>query len=393
MKRQTLLFVNPWFGVIGPNVGMEQLSAEALARGHAVHVVAPVSDRFSEALERRGARLHYWPGLELTQRWSNPLLLARHVARSWRVAHSLASLAREVQANVICVNGENQLIAPRAGRLAKQPVVVIIRGVRFLGMGAVGRAYFAVQRRWVTQYMAISETTRAALLAVGVPAHQVALAGNGVDTDSFNSGPRDSGLAESLGIPKGSRVVGSVGHLEPVKGIHHLVEAFCLLARRLPDVVCLLVGGTDDPAAADYVESLHTSVEQHGLGHRLVFTGYRKDVADLVRLMDVVVHPSESESFGRSIAEAMACGKPVIGFAVGAVPELVLDGQTGIVVRPFDTAALAAAIERLLIDESRRQQMGAAGRQRARELYDLKRNVGAAISLLEEVADDNQRES
>ncbi len=109
--------------------------------------------------------------------------------------------------------------------------------------------------------------------------------------------------------------------------------------------------------------------------------------------MDVVVHPSESESFGRSIAEAMACGKPVIGFAVGAVPELVLDGQTGIVVRPFDTAALAAAIERLLIDESRRQQMGAAGRQRARELYDLKRNVGAAISLLEEVADDNQRES
>jgi glycosyltransferase involved in cell wall biosynthesis len=384
----TILFVNPWFGVIGPNIGMEQLAAEARARGHAVHIVAPLCDSFSRALEGRGVRMHYWPDLELTQRWTGPLCLVRHLARSWKVSTRLGGLARQVEADVMCVNGENLLLAPRAGQVAGRPVAVIIRGVRFVELGVVGQAYFGIQQRWVQKYVAISQTTHRALLKVGVPVEQITMVCNGVDTSAYCNGPPKPGLADSLGIPRGSRVVGSIGHLERIKGIHHLIGAFSLLAEQMPDAICLLVGGTDDPNAEAYVESLHTRVAEHGLESRVIFTGYRKDVPDLVRLMDIVVHPSESESFGRSIAEAMASGRPVVGFDVGAVPELIVDGQTGLVVRPFDTAGLAAVIKRLLNDEPLRQQMGRAAQQRVRELYDLKRNVAAAIDILEQLADE-----
>jgi glycosyltransferase involved in cell wall biosynthesis len=170
--------------------------------------------------------------------------------------------------------------------------------------------------------------------------------------------------------------------------MHHLLEAFCQLAGRMPDAVCLLVGGTNDPKARAYVESLHARVAKHNLGTRVIFTGYRKDVPDLVRLMDVVVHPSESENCPRAVIEAQACGRPVVGFLVGGMPEVVREGQTGLLVKPFDTAALAGAIEQLLSDEPLRQQMGSAAKKRARDLYDLKRNVAAVIDLLEHLGDD-----
>jgi glycosyltransferase involved in cell wall biosynthesis len=391
--RRTLLFVNPWSGIIGPNVGMGQFVAEALDRGHTVHVVAPVRDQFSAGLEQVGAMLHYWPRLELTQRWKNPLSLASHLSRSWNVSSELGRLATQVGADVLCFNGENQLLAPRAGRVAGRPVAVVIRGVRFIELGALARWFFTIQRMWVTKYLAVSEVARQGLVNLGVPMERVTVVHNGVDTSVYGDGPPPPGLARSLGIPPGSRVIGAVGHLERIKGFHHLIEAFGSLAGRFPDTTCLLVGGTDDPHAAAYGDSLHARVAELGLEGRVIFTGYRKNVPDLMRLMDVVVHPSESESFGRSIAEAMAGAKAVIGFDVGAVPELIDHGETGLVVQPFDTTALAGAVERLLCDEDLRRKMGAAARERALKYYDAKRNVAAAIDFLEQMADDSRLKS
>jgi glycosyltransferase involved in cell wall biosynthesis len=342
-------------------------------------------DRFSEALARLGVQMYYWPELELTQRWKNPFRLLSHLGRSWTVSSRLGQLARQVGADVICVNGENLLLAPRAGRIARRPVSVIIRGLRFAELGAIGRLYFAIQRRWVRQYVAVSQTARDGLMDVGVPSDRVRVVCNGVDTSIFDDGPPKPGQAESLGIPQGNRVVGSVGHLEQVKGTHHLIESFCQLAGRMSDVTCLLVGDGDH-TGGPYLNSLHAKVAANGLDRRVCFAGYRDDTADLLRLMMVVVHPSESENCPRAVIEAQACGRPVVGFRVGGMPEVVEDGRTGILVRPFDTTALASAIERLLNDEPLRLRMGQAGRERVCKQYDLKRNIAVTIDLLEQSA-------
>ncbi|MDY7011396.1 MAG: glycosyltransferase family 4 protein, partial [Planctomycetota bacterium] len=124
-----------------------------------------------------------------------------------------------------------------------------------------------------------------------------------------------------------------------------------------------------------------------GIADRVIFAGRRTDIPDLLRLVDVLVHPSETESFGRTIAEAMACEKPVVGFRVGAVGELISDGQTGILIEPFDTEAMAEATVRLLKDENLRRLMGEAGRERALRLYDLKTNIAAMVDVIEQVAE------
>ena len=146
-------------------------------------------------------------------------------------------------------------------------------------------------------------------------------------------------------------------------------------------------GSTNKTYARTYARGLQDAAERLSVMDRLRFCGYREDVPELLACMDVVVHPSETESFGRAIAEAMACGKPVVGFDVGAVGELIDDGRTGILVPPFDPDGLARAVVRLLRDDALRAGMGRAAREKALRCYDVRRTIGAAIDVLESKAE------
>lgn len=316
---RTILFVNPWQGVIGPNVGMGQLAREALSRGHAVHIVLRECDEAAEALLHSGAQLHVMQGLELTPRSVRLLSLGKHLLRTWAASRRVAALARRIAADVICINSENMLLMPRAGRLAERRVMVVVRGIRFMELGLAGRAYFGLQKRWVDRYLAVSNSVRDGLLGMGVADGRISVVCNGVDTQVFAPGPPDAAKAGQLGIPPGHSVVAAVSHLVARKGMHHLIEALGHVMRGRPQTTCLIVGGVLDEESRPYADALKKRAAELGIADRVRFLGSRNDVADIFRLGDVVVHPSETESFGRTIAEAMACGKPVVGFRVGAV--------------------------------------------------------------------------
>jgi glycosyltransferase involved in cell wall biosynthesis len=353
-----------------------------------VHVVVPAQDDRAARLEEAGCALHVFPDLALTRRTGNLLVILQQAARAWRTAARLGRLARRLRADVICVNGENLLFAPRAGRWARCPAVCIVRGIRFGELGRAGRAYLAVQQPWVHTYLAVSHTAGRALEAAGVPREKVRVICNGVDATLCIPAERSATLAAELGVGPCDPVIGAVGHLVPHKGMHHLLEIFALLARDFPRLRCILVGDTNDETNRPYATALRARAAELGLAGRAIFAGYREDIPSLFRLMDVVMHPAETESFGRAIAEAMACGKPVVGFRVGAVSELIDDGQTGYVVPPFDVPAAALAVGRLLADPVLRRRLGEMGRRKALREYDLHRNTGETLDLLEQSARD-----
>ena len=105
----------------------------------------------------------------------------------------------------------------------------------------------------------------------------------------------------------------------------------------------------------------------------MIWTGFRSDVPELLRLCDIFVLPSVREPFGRVIIEAMATARAVVATESGGVPEIVVDGQTGLLVPPEDAQSLSGAIETLLADSQRAQQMGAEGLTRARQLFSVDR--------------------
>ena len=236
-----------------------------------------------------------------------------------------------------------------------------------------------IRRRWNPVYRWLAdrvitsgEAIRSLVIEAGVDAGRVVAIPAGVDLAKFTGGSDDGhAMRESLGLAR--PVIGSVAMFRGSKGHAHLLDAFAAVHARHPAARLLLVG---DGIRRPWVEGL---AKDRGLGEAVVFTGFRADVPELLRAMDCFVLAStRTEGVPQSLLQAFAAGVPVVASAIGGIPEVVKDGETGILVPPEDAAALARAIESVLSDGP-----GAAARAReARRLVEERFSHGAAVSRL-----------
>lgn len=200
----------------------------------------------------------------------------------------------------------------------------------------------------------------------------------GVDVERYDGA--GSLKKRDLGLREESAVIGTVCRLvEPKKGLAVLLQAAARLKEQAvaPGFQLLIVG--EGPA---YV-SLRDRCERLGLTPWVVFAGMRRDVAGLLPLLDIFVLPSLYEGFGIAILEAMAAGRPVVATAVGGIPEVVVHGETGLLVPPGDPVALADALHELLAHPERARALGARGRERAREKFRIESIVRQHEALYE----------
>jgi len=252
------------------------------------------------------------------------------------------------------------LVACLAMRLYSRPVILSVRGsdVHLV----TGRALGWLNRRicrCMDVVIAVSEDIAAKLERAGVDRKKIRVVYNGVGSE-FS--PRDRQMARrELGLPESRFIVIFVGLLVPVKGVEFLLEALPLLNDS--NVYCVLVG--DGVSQSE----LEAKARDLGIAEQVQFVGRRaaSEVPLWISSADVLALPSLSEGRPNVVLEAQACGIPVVATRVGGTPELVRDGQTGLLVEPGSAASMARGLSRLLGDAPFRDSIGRAGRAMVEE--------------------------
>ena len=223
----------------------------------------------------------------------------------------------------------------------------------------------AVTRR-ASRVIAITEALRRfAIQRVGLPREKVVVVPYGLDAL-----PEPWAENPAVELPQGARILLCVARLVPQKGVDVAVRALPEIRARHPDAVLVVLGeGPQRPALQ--AEGVH-------------LLGRVGDVAAWYRRAEVVVHPARWEGFGLALLEAMLAAKPVVASRVSSVPEVVVDGETGLLVPPDDARALAGAVSSFLDDPARAAALGRAGHDRARREFSVARMRERTLRVYEE---------
>jgi glycosyltransferase involved in cell wall biosynthesis len=321
--------------------------------------------------------------------------VALGAARAWdlrAVGRLLALIRREriqiLHAHMFLANLAARLI----GRLAGVPIVICAHHDTDLDMPLYQRLAERATASLSDTVVACSEAVRRyALRTYGLRPGQVRTLRNAIAIEETEAEPEPTpatreALRRELGTGPGDLLIGTVGRLvEPKKGIPVFLAAARRMADSLPAARFVIVG---EGPARQRLEALAT---REGVGHRTVFTGLRRDIPRLMHALDLFVQPSNWEGFGLTLVEAMSAGVPVVATRVGGVPEVVIDGVTGLLVPPAEPETLASACLTLLSDPLLAARFGEAGRERARAEFPIDRLVAETAELYGELHEGRRR--
>jgi glycosyltransferase involved in cell wall biosynthesis len=226
---------------------------------------------------------------------------------------------------------------------------------------------------------------RQSLIEQGYNPAKIVVIQNGITLSKFASRRRGAILRQELGLSLTAQLVVVFSRLNPMKGVRYFIEAAISLTKKFPDARFLIVGDGGNR------KELEEQACRVGLGQRVVFTGFRTDIPELLREAAVSVLPSLSEGLSNTLLESMAAGVPAVATSVGGNPEVIEHGVSGLLVPPRDAAALAAAMGSLLDDGDFASRLGQAGRQRVAELFSVERSVRDTEHLYRRLAGANGR--
>jgi glycosyltransferase involved in cell wall biosynthesis len=208
------------------------------------------------------------------------------------------------------------------------------------------------------RYITVCEVLAGHLIREGIPVDRIVTIHNGLEINKYNPDNTDGlKVRQEYGIAENAKVIGIVARLHHVKGHLFLLQALARTVKDFPSLVLLIVGtGPDKP-------ELETMTQKLGLEGNVIFTGFRKDIPDVISVLDFLVLPSLSEGLSLTIMEGMAMQKPVLATAVGGTPEIITSGIDGLLVASADTNALAEGMCHLLRDQKKVREMGLAARK------------------------------
>jgi glycosyltransferase involved in cell wall biosynthesis len=212
----------------------------------------------------------------------------------------------------------------------------------------------------------------------GVPAEKVTTIHYGMSPPDFPANARDEGRRR-FGCGSDAPLIGMFGRLIEQKGVDTLLEAFKQVRQTVPDAALLIVGDGNRRA------ELEALTERLGLGEAVTFAGWVPQAYNLMPACDLIAMPSRWEGFGLVALEAMSCARPLIASRVSALPEIVVEGETGLLVPPDDPAALAEAITSLLSDRSLAARLGQAGCERLANHFSVDKMIQGTLSVYEDV--------
>ncbi len=210
---------------------------------------------------------------------------------------------------------------------------------------------------------------------------------NGLDAKEFEERVKDpQKLRREFGVSEKTKIVGMVANIIPLKGHKLFLDAMEQIFREFDDVKCVIIGESPDESKLN-IRDLKIYANQLNIADKVIFTGGRDDVPDLLSAFNILVSASDREAFGRVIIEAMALSIPVVATRCGGPEEIVVDGETGFLVPKADSAAMAACIKSLLLDKNKRGLMGMAGKERLKNIFTPEKTVQQFNRVFEQLMD------
>jgi glycosyltransferase involved in cell wall biosynthesis len=297
------------------------------------------------------------------------------------VVFQSAVLARRSGCSLIHAAGlKATLVARIVGRLIDVPVIVHVHDLNWPGffLRRLQRAFARPTDLGIGVSRAVS---RVMIEGYSVPRARARVVHNGIQLDSVRNLPVDTRarLRAALGLAESTPVLAMVGRMYPVKGHRGMLQIMALVAAACPQAVLLLIGDGPERGACEAL------VAKLGLGDKVRFLGHRGDVPQLLSAADLLVMPSLSEGLPLAAIEAMAAGRPVVGFDAGGMSEVVTDGVNGRVVAPNDHAAFATAVVALVQDRALLHRFAESARLDA-ERFSLPRHIEGLLACYAELA-------
>lgn len=376
MTPQPILFASWYIGLGGGETDLVTLAQGMDHSQYTPHLLLPREGQLAEVWREMGFPVHIlgWRGATT---WFVPRLWAQ-----FPVVRRMESLIREHK--IALVHSDYHalpLIAPAAQR-ANVPVVWTVWGWWFRPK--------PWQRDFFRRFPAVARSRIIRDGFLGDPPFRapesVPVVYPGIETDRFSPAVDGQSLRDELDIPAETPLVAMVGRFQEVKGHATFQAMIRLLAEHVPDARFIVAGESvfgvsSETAHRDHI--LAVAKTDPVLKTRLRYIGFRRDVERVLAAADVVVCPSDFETFGKVNLEAMACGTPVVSTNRGGPAETVLEGETGYLVPPRDPAALADRVRHLLLNPAVRAQMGKNGRQHVMRHFAAETGVRQYVDIFQ----------
>lgn len=375
LRRLKILLIVPTLDQSGAEKQLSLLACGLAREEFDVHVVALTrGGPFANELARHGVRLTI-----LGKRWKfDPLVM-------WRLRQLIAAEQPDIvhswlfAANAYARLVTGQRMQPRPKLIVSERCVDVWKSgwQLWLDHKLVDRTDWLVGN---------SEAVAEFYRELGCPTDRVSVIHNGIEVCDRPVVDRTSLLAE-LEIPEGVPIIGFVGRMAKQKRVDDLIFAMALTAIVRPDAHLLLVGdGPERPSLMKFAHDIKVD-------HVTRFAGHRADVPQLLGILDLFWIASDFEGLSNSLMEAMAAGLPVIASDIPPNRELVVDGETGFLVKVGDRVAFQQFTDRLLADPERARRMGQAGQDRMRNHFSINSMIAQHAQLYRQLAQPQERET
>ncbi len=388
-----------------PEIGGEATYAQALASGlaslgHEVSVLVPDKPRAGYGSD---------PRFEVLRVKSSSLPMLKVASFVAAVSGALPRFVRENKIDLVHFTFDYPSFPPMVGGVGA-PVLATVhhlhmaealakvnaglslaRGLRSIYRDFTLSLVEALFVRRATTVIAVSAFTKKSLEGyLGIPSEKIRVVHNGIGLADL-LGARDEGVVRGKFRLGSGPLLLYVGRLERSKGLESLLEAFADAEKSVPSVRLVIVG----EGKKGFAEGLMRSAKSLGLERSVIFTGRvsRSDLVELYASSTALVLPSLMEGFGISLIEAMAAGKPCIATRVGAVPEVVREGITGLIVPPGEPALLASSIVQVLGSQGESALMGERGRDLVIREFTIEKMAQATAAAYEGLQVRNEGDS
>jgi glycosyltransferase involved in cell wall biosynthesis len=363
--------------ITGGNVVCLRIIERSLERGYQVVVNSPKPGKFTDILKAKGIKV-YNVDIRRTFYFWNALKLACIIKRDGiNLVHSHTPLAGTVLSRI-------------AGWLAGVPVISHAHIWDFFNRNPlIGKYQFFLNwfssRFFCARIIAVSESVKLDIIKQGIIAGKISVIHNGINLDKLSPEENITPIREEFGLKPNQQIIGMVARICYNKGQHVLIQAAQEVVRKCPNAVFIFVG-EDLLRGGEYRKKLEDLANDLGLKQQVIFAGYRADIIEFMRALDLFVLPSAFEGLAIVILEAMAASKPVIASLEGGTPEIVVDGHTGTLVTFGDSDKLAKTIIYYLKNPEISKKMGKLGHKRVKEHFSLSRMLDKLIDIYQELA-------